>query len=388
MKQPSLYLVLSAVVSHGANAEGEWIEARKLRPEDAAGESFVGRAVSVFGDTAIAAGVPSCFKDDPCGDVCAGSGSAYLFEATTGRQLHRLAPQDEPTNDRFGRSVDIFGNRAIVGANLDDGDATDAGAAYIFDVGTGQQLHRLSPGPGSLNYRFGHSVAIDASFAVVGTACDGSVHVFDAVTGEFLYDLRRPSASFGRSIALDNGVLLVGQSSAASLFDVSSGKELGTFSGPAGVGFGASVALESGIAVVGAPFTGANYGSAFIFDVQTLQQVHELTADKRFETESAYFGHSVSISDGFAVIGALFEEGGCAGQCPAYIFDVSNGELVQRLVASDAAFGEQIGQSVDIDGTTLIVGAPLDDDASQNAGAIYVFVRCLDLTGDQSVGIG
>ena len=46
-------------------------------------------------------------------------------------------------NDRFGCSVGLDQNLAIVGAYFNDELATSAGAAYLFDISTGQQLSKL-----------------------------------------------------------------------------------------------------------------------------------------------------------------------------------------------------------------------------------------------------
>ena len=46
-----------------------------------------------------------------------------------------------------------------------------------------------------------------------------------------------------------------------------------------------------------------------------------------------------------------------------------------KLTASDAAAGDQFGFSVAVDGDTVVVGARLDDDVASDSGSAYVFVR-------------
>ena len=46
-----------------------------------------------------------------------------------------------------------------------------------------------------------------------------------------------------------------------------------------------------------------------------------------------------------------------------------------KLTAADAAKGDAFGNVVSIDGTTAVVGAPKDDDTGSNSGAVYLFVR-------------
>ena len=54
------------------------------------------------------------------GDNGPGAGSAYLFDLATGLQLAKLLPSDGAAADRFGTSVAISGSTAIVGADRDD----------------------------------------------------------------------------------------------------------------------------------------------------------------------------------------------------------------------------------------------------------------------------
>ncbi len=59
--------------------------------------------------------------DDACpGDPKCESGSAYLFDTTTGDQIAKLLPDDGAAIDFFGHSVAISGATAIVGAAWDD----------------------------------------------------------------------------------------------------------------------------------------------------------------------------------------------------------------------------------------------------------------------------
>ena len=60
------------------------------------------------------------------------SGSAYLFDATTGNQLAKLTASDAAPGDEFGFSVAISGNTAIVGASQDDDAGSNSGSAYLF----------------------------------------------------------------------------------------------------------------------------------------------------------------------------------------------------------------------------------------------------------------
>ena len=152
----------------------------KLFPDDgAAGDNF-GGDVSISGNTAI---------------VGARSGSAYLFDVTTGQQIAKLLPNDGESADLFGEKVAVFDNLAIVGASHDDDYGDMSGSAYLFDVTTGQQIAKLLPNDGEEGDTFGLSVDIDENLAVIG-ADDGnnigSAYVFDVVTGQQVHKLLPP----------------------------------------------------------------------------------------------------------------------------------------------------------------------------------------------------
>ena len=96
------------------------------------------------------------------------AGAAYLFDANTRRHLQTFENPSPDESDRFGDSVAIDGSNAVIGALWDDMEATDAGAAYLFDANTGQLIQRFrSPSPGNVNY-FSSSVAIQGSNDVIG----------------------------------------------------------------------------------------------------------------------------------------------------------------------------------------------------------------------------
>ncbi len=138
-----------------------------------------GWSVAISGATAI---VGARHDDDNGLD----SGSAYLFDTTTGGQIAKLLPNDGEANARFGFSVAISGATAIVGAWLDDGN----GSAYLFDISdpaNPTQIAKLLADDGAALDVFGISVGISGATAIVGAPADddngsqsGSAYLFDA----------------------------------------------------------------------------------------------------------------------------------------------------------------------------------------------------------------
>jgi len=90
------------------------------------------------------------------------------------------------------------------------------------------------------------------------------------------------------------------------------------------------------------------------------------------------FGYAVDIDGDTVVVGAWKDDEVAPDAGATYIFRWAGAGWVQeaKLVASDAADGDQFGSSVSIDGNTVVVGAPMDDDlAGADQGTAYVFTR-------------
>lgn len=98
-------------------------------------------------------------------------------------ETQKLIASDRDADDRFGTAVSVSGNRAIVGAALDD-NGTSGGSAYIFAFdGTSWNQQAILTASGSA--QFGSAVAISGNMALVGDPSDttiglesGAIYVF------------------------------------------------------------------------------------------------------------------------------------------------------------------------------------------------------------------
>jgi hypothetical protein len=123
-----------------------------------------------------------------------GNGSAYIFykSGVTWTEQAKLTASDKASNDVFGDDVDISGDYAIVASRQDD-DPSNAGSVYIFkrEGTTWTQKDRLrSDSPGQ-DDNFGDSVAISGDYAAVCSAYDddantnsGAIFVFNRNSDE------------------------------------------------------------------------------------------------------------------------------------------------------------------------------------------------------------
>ena len=131
-----------------------------------AGDRF-GTSVSLSGNTAVI----GSFGDD---DEGLNSGSAYIFRKTAGvwQQIAKLTAGDAAGPDHFGFSVAVSGNTAVIGAYQDGG--TSQGSAYIFrEVGSvWQQIAKLTADDAVAHDQFGFSVAISGDTVLIGAHMD------------------------------------------------------------------------------------------------------------------------------------------------------------------------------------------------------------------------
>ena len=414
----AVFPVMSAFALAGPGAGqalAQWEQIHKLTANDAAPGDVFGVSVSISGVIAV---VGARSNDD------AGSrtGSAYLFNVATGEQLHKLTADDAAEGDHFGTSAAISGDVAIIGASGDDDAGESSGAAYLFDVATGEQLHKLTATDAAAFDFSGWSVAISGGIAIVGAYrpadnASSSAYLFDVTTGQQLHKLTPddPGAgSFGWSVALSGSIAIVGRpfdngtAGSAYLFDATTGQQLYKLAADdaaEGDSFGSRVAISGGIAIVGAVGDDdacpadpqCKSGSAYLFDVATGAQLHKLTAD---DAEAGDFFASVAISGGIAIVGAQRDDDTCPGNADcdsgsAYVLDVATGAQLHKLTAADAAAGDLFGAYVAVSGGVAIVGASRNDDACPeyplcSSGSAYVFGQSApcseDLDGDGLVG--
>ena len=375
----------------------------KVLPNDGAPNSQFGYSIA-SDQGVIAIGAPY----DGANGV--GSGSAYLFNASTGVQITKLTPGDGVAGAEFGASVAIHNGIVAVGALRDEHDGVTSGSAYLFDATTGMQIAKLTPDDAAAGDEFGHSVAIHDGIVAVGAMRDdhfgdssGSAYLFDASTGDqltkLLPDEGAANQNFGVSIAMDDGIVAIGSRSyfvpgegytfaAAYLFDASNGDQLQKFvtqniNGDLGGRFSDAIDIDNGVVAVGAWGRSIFFdhsGAAYTFDAATGKQIAYIVPSDGQDRD--YFGRSISIDNGVVAIGADGDDdnGWAAGS--AYLYDANTGDQIDKLLASDGDAFDLFGSSVTIDDGLVAVGAIGDQDNGDNSGSVYVFGSGNPIDGD------
>lgn len=227
------------------NLNGIWTERAKLISAGVQVYDDFAESVAISGRHAIISAHLDNNPDIP-GHFTHADGAAFIFErevsSETWHEVAKLWIPDTVDENYFGRSVDIEGDYAIIGAPNEDEDSQglntihDAGAAYVFkrdSTGQWNLMQKLTAPQRRSPANFGISVAIEDAQLFVGAhrhlAYDstgttvesrGLVYVFEQdSTGDwvFIQRIKKPdqgavgaSGGFGHTISIKNGGMIVG----------------------------------------------------------------------------------------------------------------------------------------------------------------------------------
>jgi hypothetical protein len=360
----------------------------------------------------------------------------------------KLITNDGALNDNFGSSIAISGDYAIIGAPGARSNGISSGVAYIFerDSSSGawsQKIKLVASDPATLA-KFGSSVAIHGDFAVVGApgvsvsgySNAGAVYLFQRVNGLWSQTDKLTAAApgtnhyFGSSVSIGSATRLVvgapgahknayiSNSGAAYIFESNNSAwqetKLIGFDSKGKDTFGASVAMsgDNGDEVlVGAPYADAkNYATGAVYrfhrdNFNSWSEKSRMTADDGVNGDQ--FGSSVAFvsftqmigatptSFGAALIGApgRDRDAKSASSGAAYLFDYEptadlnsdpTWKQSAKFEASDGAKSDTLGRSValtfSINSTgqrsaTALVGAKYRDGENVDSGAAFLFTQ-------------
>lgn len=344
------------------------IQTLKILPPDGGAGHHFGYAVELEDRTALI----GAYGDTMNGES---AGSAYVYDAVTGHLHLKLLPPD-PTEDHFfGVDLDLGETTALVGASGDDDTGESAGAVYQFEMPRGFFIRKLNAADGEESDRFGRTVALSGDIAVIGAPGDnprgdssGSAYLFDLRSGEQIAKLvpadGHGGAKFGDSVAIDGDIALVGasdddggafQGGAGYFFDANNGRQIVKIvaSNPINQShLGSAVAMGPTTAVVGVPQTYANEyrtGAAYVFEVP--RPCLQLAVDRVVAGQETTF----TISNGTPGVNAItvygFDQGETlanrlGGYCATFnIAGVSLGNVISGF-----------GQQFDADGKITFKG--------------------------------
>ncbi len=333
--------------------------------------------------------------------IAAHGRAATLDDAASGARVHY---SDLHVTDARGRALPAQLRRA--GSTLEI-TVDDAGAQYpvtIDPLVATQEAQLLASDP-QLGDNFGYSVAISGDIAIIGAPFDddiglnsGAAYVFREMNGSWIEEAKliasdaQAGDEFGWAVDIDEPAIAIsaheedasGSNAGAAYvfrYDGNSWVEedkLLAGDGFTGDEFGSDIAIAGDDIIVGArgeDTLGSSSGAAYVFtyDGDSWAQQAKLLAS---DGEAAdRFGWSVDIDGDLAVVGAYLEDelGDNAGAAYAYSRAGDVWSEAAKLLAEDGSLGDNFGRAVSISQGVVAVGAPFEDEVGNEAGAAYVF---------------
>ena len=261
------------------------------------------------------------------------SGSVHLFSGVDGQRLSTLNNPDSTPIAQFGVAIAPLGNNLIVGAPHDSRSGAP-GDAYLVDL-NGNELLQI---PGTFgNEKFGHAVAAIHGNILVANGPSGGpgrVRVFDGNSGALLLTIADQSGQQGTSI-----------------------------------GFGAAeLGSDFVIAAAGTNTVVTNAGIVYVYN--TLGQLLLTLNNPNPQVRDA-FGTALAVSGNRVLIGA--PASGEARPGLAYMVDGTSGQLTRTFQSPTPDDFDQFGQSIAVNGSHVLIGAPGDDTSGPDTGTVYVF---------------
>lgn len=287
----------------------QWSQKQILTAFDAkAGDAF-GQSIALTKQFLVI-GAPH--SDSPHKD----SGAAYVFKRHNAAWVFqtKLTAKDGAAGDLFGISVAMDGNTILVGADLHDKKAENAGAVYAFtfDGNAWQQQAKLMASDGKKTDIFGVRIALSGDTALISARRDdlqgigidaGSAYIFERANGQWHQQqkLVAPDANaddrFARGVALNQNTAIISamhQDSAGNnagavyLFKKQSGEWRYTSKIVAKDAlpedrFGWNLALSNDTAIIATPLrddNGDSSGAVYIVDTKTIKQNQTKTKSK------------------------------------------------------------------------------------------------------------
>ena len=350
------------------------------------------------------------------------TGAVFIFERVDGEWVetaYLLPPFPDPLG-WFGRWLAIDHGRLVIGAPYEDGlrdDGSrieDSGVAYVYEkvnaewVRTGTLLPRVATAGAS----FGWSVAISGDRIAVAAWEDplfgeqtGSVTTFTQHKGLWRAEaVFQPAEAgermmFGRDIALQDGVLVIGAPGDDTIAEDAGAVyvwhyyddewhfagRLVAADGIAGDKLGSQVSLQMPWLASGAydhddPYWSA--GATYVWKLDNLWNFHAKLEASDMQPGD-WFGYSVDINDDRMVIGAphrAHPESGTYRSGAAYVFELVDDQWLEVGVlgpvdAIEAGERAEFGWVTEIFGTTAVVGAWLADTevGGEDAGAAAIY---------------
>lgn len=291
--------------------------------------------------------------------------------------------------DDYGTSISLEGGLVLVGAPLEDTGASDAGVAYLHDAATGGAIRTLLNPTPAASEQFAFQVQLSEGLALVSEPREGEgvVHVFDAATGALLRSIVDPdpnSSQFGNSFSAHGGRVAIADLG-SDTFHVFDLATGALLSGPL---TGSTLAMTAQLIVAGSP------DIVRVYHPETFELLASVSNPEPDFFAGDGWGTSVAAWGSTFAIGAPFDDAAFTNGGAVYAYTLGNQTPV---AAADAVAGTEdvvlpipratlSANDTDGDGDALVVvevGLPSHGTAVIS-GADVVYTPAADFNGSDA----
>lgn len=257
------------------------------------------------------------------------TGAAYLFKID-GAEVKMLTPGDDAEReDQFGTSVSMD-EKIVVGA--------DGNYVQVFSHESIYERTLICDGDCS---GFGNRVATLGHTIVMNGSKNSTGMLFVYTTdGELLKELEQGSDKTD-DVAITDRVIVstatlgktVVYSNAGPFYPNKTEIDRG----------GKTVAVAGDKIIIGDSEANSNSGVAYLYDTEGVL-IKKLS--RHDSSDGSQFGYSVAITDDKVLVGARFDDDGGHIFGSVFVYNSTDGEFIEKVVAPDAEAGNQFGYSI------------------------------------------
>ncbi len=316
--------VITGAVYMYRNTGSRWVQETTIVPPDSTASALFGWSVAIDGDLLIV-GSPGATG----GSLGQDSGAAYIYrhDGTNWIFEVKLEASNGVSNDEFGISVGVSGERAVVGA-WRALTGVMPGSAYVFSNNgfswnQDQIFESNDPTPAK---RFGGAVAIDGNTIAISDQ-RSDLGFLQQVGGVFLYtSISQTSWLFTQKVTAQDP--------------------------QEGAQFGRSLDLSGDQLLIGAPITDSQIGAAYLFDRAgfVFTQSHKFSVPASIHGQ---LGNDVAIS-GEVLISGSWRADGSTGMLYLHQPDGAGGYTTSAFTPTNALQGDRFGWSVAAGGRWVV----------------------------------
>ncbi|MDP2497538.1 MAG: choice-of-anchor B family protein [Candidatus Palauibacterales bacterium] len=321
-----------------------------------------------------------------------------LLAAAAGLLALALGTPDAARAQGYGASVAASGQDVLVGEPMSE---RRPGTVYLYrrgSDGTWSRAAEITASDAEAGDHFGRALAAgDGTLwagATVKDSSTGAAYLFERTdggewrqAGRFQPEDLEAEDSFGRTAAVDGDFALIStwghRDGRGAVYVYRRDSETGEWSqydklmaddAASNDYFGGSVAIRDGRALVGAPQKDNQTGAVYVFEHDASAGTWEQTARLRAGSvgSNGRFGSAVHLTQEHLMVGAPGHDS-FSGAVFTYEWSDDEGEwqVASRLLPFDGRQGTRFGMSLDQSGGELWVGAP----GADGEGRIYRYRR-------------